>query len=695
MIRFLTSSQAALFAAVLVQAALLLLSGASPVACGGAILIAALAMSGLTPLSGRKRLWPAVFLGVCVLLIASAWIWPNVAGRSMLDAVALKLVASLLVVESACLMLPARTQPHQFLLPLVTLGVAGAFYPLADSPETTVVPYVAVTAAVVVAWLAYSRQPSRHRSTLPASQRRPAKKESLHLRMWRYSIFAAIFTIVLASMQMVIGYTTVGIRAAQQVVSSQLRPGSSRNSRATSQFVHGGTLHSVLSAHQVKPAEVALRVFSRNRPGYLRGSAFDTFDKSKWSRRDGAAFFTHHKFALPLKTVPEGVPDTPMQHNLFAIQDLGAAKNWNTLKVANDARRLPLYFTPVDAHLVEGWGQKVMFDRNNVVRMGLWVARPYTIHSPVVPQPVELNATDRQILLTPCRGLEPEAVELARQVTRGKSTTMEKIQAVENFFSQEFRYSIAGFTTPPGRDQVSYFLLNRQPSHCEFFATGAAAMLRLAGVPCRYVTGYRVTELDEGHAEYWIGRNRNAHAWVEAYDSSAKQWRVVEATPGMALEEEIDPAARAAADAEFNKSTAERAGGLLAMCFRAVTSGAAGLSTLAFLTVFSCGIVWFANSKRLVMRRVWETKAEFAQRKRAVLLEEMDSRMRQAGLTRPPSETLHQFAARISQQAASDPALLAAAEWYQQYAINRYSATPAASPPIPALESRAVASGSA
>ena len=54
-------------------------------------------------------------------------------------------------------------------------------------------------------------------------------------------------------------------------------------------------------------------------------------------------------------------------------------------------------------------------------------------------------------------------------------------------------------------------------------------MLRLAGVPARYVTGFVVTEKNTSGG-YWIARNRDAHAWAEAWDDQ-RGWVTVEATP--------------------------------------------------------------------------------------------------------------------------------------------------------------------
>lgn len=73
------------------------------------------------------------------------------------------------------------------------------------------------------------------------------------------------------------------------------------------------------------------------------------------------------------------------------------------------------------------------------------------------------------------------------------------------------------------------FLTTASGAHCEYFASAMATMLRVAGVPSRVVTGYRIEPPTSVGAEVEVS-SANAHAWVEAYLGSAG-WRAYDPTP--------------------------------------------------------------------------------------------------------------------------------------------------------------------
>ncbi|MHC4570185.1 MAG: transglutaminase-like domain-containing protein [Planctomycetota bacterium] len=66
---------------------------------------------------------------------------------------------------------------------------------------------------------------------------------------------------------------------------------------------------------------------------------------------------------------------------------------------------------------------------------------------------------------------------------------------------------------PAGRDKLTHFLLAESTGYCEYFASGAAMLLRMADVPTRYVTGFLVTNRDV-ETGLWIARSMDAHAWA-------------------------------------------------------------------------------------------------------------------------------------------------------------------------------------
>jgi protein-glutamine gamma-glutamyltransferase len=124
--------------------------------------------------------------------------------------------------------------------------------------------------------------------------------------------------------------------------------------------------------------------------------------------------------------------------------------------------------------------------------------------------------------------LDPQVRELAVRVAGGDMTDGEKIAAVQRYFLANYQYQI-GIDIPAGADPLTYFLLQKPAAHCEYFASGAAVLVARRGVPSRYVTGFVAVELNR-HGGYWMARNRDAHAWVEAYDRD-RGWVLVEATP--------------------------------------------------------------------------------------------------------------------------------------------------------------------
>ena len=93
----------------------------------------------------------------------------------------------------------------------------------------------------------------------------------------------------------------------------------------------------------------------------------------------------------------------------------------------------------------------------------------------------------------------------------------------------------AVYTLDPPRgdreDFVAGFLETRQ-GYCVHFATSFTVLARAAGLPARYVTGYR-TRTDEAGTGRVTGLQ--AHAWSEVFVDG--RWHTVEATPPMLAED--------------------------------------------------------------------------------------------------------------------------------------------------------------
>lgn len=90
---------------------------------------------------------------------------------------------------------------------------------------------------------------------------------------------------------------------------------------------------------------------------------------------------------------------------------------------------------------------------------------------------------------------------------------------------------------PPGVTPLADFMTRTKSGHCEYFAAAAAILLRAAGVPTRYATGYAVMEYS-ALEEAYVVRARHAHAWTRAWVGG--RWIDLDPTPPDWFAEESD-----------------------------------------------------------------------------------------------------------------------------------------------------------
>jgi transglutaminase-like putative cysteine protease len=127
------------------------------------------------------------------------------------------------------------------------------------------------------------------------------------------------------------------------------------------------------------------------------------------------------------------------------------------------------------------------------------------------------------------QSLSPRVAELARQITDGKPGPMAKAVAIIEWLQKTHEYTTDLKRDLDVADPLEDFLFNQKAGHCEYFASAAAILLRLAGVPSRYVNGFLGGEWN-GLSKYLTVRDNRAHSWVEAYLGPAG-WVRIDATP--------------------------------------------------------------------------------------------------------------------------------------------------------------------
>lgn len=88
----------------------------------------------------------------------------------------------------------------------------------------------------------------------------------------------------------------------------------------------------------------------------------------------------------------------------------------------------------------------------------------------------------------------------------------EVLTRMVSLFNREFSYTLSPPTYPGAA--VDQFLFEGRAGFCEHFASAAALILRIAGIPARVVAGYQGGEVHPAQG-YLMVHQYNAHAWVE------------------------------------------------------------------------------------------------------------------------------------------------------------------------------------
>lgn len=106
----------------------------------------------------------------------------------------------------------------------------------------------------------------------------------------------------------------------------------------------------------------------------------------------------------------------------------------------------------------------------------------------------------------------------------------EVLQNVQKFLAKEASYTLSPGETPEEEDAITYFMTKSKKGYCVHFASAATMLLRLCGVPARYVEGVKVT-VPLATKDVIEIKDSDAHAWVEIYRDDIG-WVPIEATPG-------------------------------------------------------------------------------------------------------------------------------------------------------------------
>ncbi|MEJ2175468.1 MAG: transglutaminase-like domain-containing protein, partial [bacterium] len=151
----------------------------------------------------------------------------------------------------------------------------------------------------------------------------------------------------------------------------------------------------------------------------------------------------------------------------------------------------------------------------------------------------DVSAPTRDDLAIP----DAERATLERVAARLGLAGLAPAEAVNRVRRHFAAYSYTTYLDAPpprGATALADFLERTKSGHCEYFATATTLLLRAAGVPTRYATGFAMLEYSTLEEAYVV-RARHAHAWTRAWVDG--RWIELDTTPPswFGVEEERAP----------------------------------------------------------------------------------------------------------------------------------------------------------
>lgn len=503
-------------------------------------------------------------------------------------------------------------------------------------------------------------------------------------------------------------------RVVDRFLAGTIGAATSRSGRTA--FSGDGQIANVDAWKRAGGDTIALRVFSDYEPGYVPGMKFAYYAGDSWSngvkgRESIVSPDTENRLTsrpiVPTQVVrfapnSEGgsnegrlnesdniayIPFPAMGRKLFKLEEVESPSpgSFDSIDVTSfevwPEKHLPAkVFAPSGAQFVASIDESLSADplgnitlskeeignRQSVYRIeGFQIVSPY---GDVRDAYTKLGGTRDDSELK--QVLEATVAELVGDRDIGSLSTELKCSLVEQYFWRNYTYALG---TSLGRRNryrlVAAFLTDeRRMGHCEYFASASALLLRVMGVPTRYVTGFVVEEKNEV-GEYWVARDRDAHAWVEAWDESSQTWRIVESTPAEGVPQgDANDAQHQLVDALKTMYRRWRASLQERDIQEELTARAAELLSPSTMLTIGClaalGAVYLSYQQR---RALGGNDLAIYH----VTLDQVTAALRHRGLQRGDAETLRTFAERVADDGETHWAV-DTARWLNEYAALRY-----------------------
>ena len=443
---------------------------------------------------------------------------------------------------------------------------------------------------------------------------------------------------------------------------------------------------------------------------YWRGTVYDTYDRGQWLRSRDEQTRTHlgslqsptlsreYWVSPPLEENPPRGPKAALGGTVEHTVEIVALSH--PVAFALDRPVLfdipapaPGAFTAVD--LEPRWSDEVslrMFRVNPVNPLdrrqamteflgaryrafSLLADRAHPDHRSLGIEQLPAGALDNYLRVP--ASLSTRLSALSNDITARHAAPAEKVQAVVAWLRRTHSYTTNLKRNASIEDPLEDFLFAEKDGHCEYFASAAAILLRMGGVPTRYVNGFLGGEWNDLRQAVTVRENR-AHSWVEVY-LGQEGWVRVDATPALARGSRMS-AFRQVVDTaelfwgrwvvEYSASQqlllAQKLGHKLGFSARGYGGGRSSRlsrrQALIAAGLLVAAVVLIGQRKRLARWRRSDRVAEIGQRQQAPIERVYHAtlkRLAAAGQPRLPTETPHEYLERLRATKVEGAAVLA------------------------------------
>lgn len=284
---------------------------------------------------------------------------------------------------------------------------------------------------------------------------------------------------------------------AQTGMSDQLNPGSIAQLSQSADRVFRATFYGET------PARSQL---------YWRAMVLDRFDGATWSRSEVALFQERGRKGLISKRVYEAFEPTVSEQPYYDV----------IMEPHNQRWAYVLEGSEVGSNNIYALGMGVFEFKQDVVSPSVYRLKtpetaslvPGVAGSKLLKSVERVASHPRNDLRLPLE-TNPRARALVDELLRDGPTEMELVRRIlARFRDQDFVYTLKPPLMP--ENPVDTFLFDARRGFCEHYASATAFLLREAGIPARVIVGYQGGEYNRD-LNYWLIRQYDAHAWVEAY----------------------------------------------------------------------------------------------------------------------------------------------------------------------------------